>query len=1063
MARKSSILYLAYIRMNQLTINIAYLSDNQELINKMISDLKRTEVSFNLIDANSFVSGESFYSRLVEDNNPCLLVISDNFLKSQACLNQGLAYLQALIKKEQVLPIIIDGIKIDAAGNRQLIQTEFDKVSNVIKYMNFWQEKYLDLRKLKRSIPVEEEDEFARKLKIVRGISSEVGEYLRNLRDTDYIPFSEFSANHYEPFFRIFGDEASYARFVSANSIKEDNFREQSSSISAAIPVETFIEKEPEVIMEEPKIITEDSLNSEKLTTVKTLNKTAEPVSVSTATNNFLPFDDLITEKEKIENLSTEELSIVDANTTDKVAVNLEPLDTDEIVGEAIIEKIDDAQHKELTANDPEWELAEADATDLEVEAEPSLTNIAATEERSLTETELLALELSQKLPSSDSELLDLKFSDLKDNSVEEEMEEEEEMISLSDLMGDDFIEEAPAEVFSEEAPTNVVEEAPVAAINNINNVDLFTEVNGMENNVLNSEIAVDEEEELEGYFMDEGEETEEIIEELSEIDVLQSANILVQSGKVDAGISLLMHTLEEAPNFVSVRYQYAAFLAKYKNNFTLASDQLALLLEQEPHNLSAKFFLGELAEAERDYLTAKNYYEKVHHDNPEFPNVSYKLGMLIVNYLKDDPEAASDYLQEAYQFDSANINALYQFGLLQNESLQKEKEAITSFNEVLEKAPEHPFANYDLAVIYHKRGDKEKALHFYTKAAEVNPELKTAVNDQAFAIATEVVQARAMENLNIVELAESKEQQEDYTISNLVANVHSKQEISRVTNIQESNNPKVPKEAEVISTKEKEITGPIPSTKIALITGATSGIGKATATKFAKEGYQLILAGRRFSRLFQLKDQFENEFDAKVRLLPFDIKSSTAVQAALAELEEDWQAVDILINNAGLAKGEASIHEGEIANWEAMIDTNLKGLLYVTRQIAPYMVKRRKGHIINVCSLAGKEVYPNNAVYCATKHAVDALSKAMRIDLHKYNIRVSQVSPGYVEDTEFASVKTGESRAEITDFTPVNAQDVAEVIYFMATQPNHVTLQEVVMTGTQQASANIIDRSGRN
>jgi len=340
----------------------------------------------------------------------------------------------------------------------------------------------------------------------------------------------------------------------------------------------------------------------------------------------------------------------------------------------------------------------------------------------------------------------------------------------------------------------------------------------------------------------------------------------------------------------------------------------------------------------------------------------------------------------------------------------------ITAFEEVLKKAPEHPFANYDLAVIYHKRGEKKKALQFYTKSAEINPELKTAVNDQAFAIAADEVAAKEIENSNI---AAEEKMSESYTISNLVANVQAKPAINKSA---------IPSdEIEITKTILKETEVPNSTDKIVLITGATSGIGKATATKFAQAGYQLILTGRRFSRLFQIKEQFENEFNTKVKLLPFDIKSSAAVKESLAELEEGWQAVDILINNAGLARGETPIHEGELANWEEMIDTNVKGLLYVTREIAPHMVKRGKGQIINICSLAGKEVYPNNAVYCATKHAVDALSKAMRIDLHKHNIKVSQVSPGYVEDTEFASVKTGGENNKITD-----------------------------------SSANIIDRSGR-
>lgn len=182
--------------------------------------------------------------------------------------------------------------------------------------------------------------------------------------------------------------------------------------------------------------------------------------------------------------------------------------------------------------------------------------------------------------------------------------------------------------------------------------------------------------------------------------------------------------------------------------------------------------------------------------------------------------------------------------------------------------------------------------------------------------------------------------------------------------------------------------------------------------------------------------------------------------------LPEEWQAIDVLVNNAGKAKGLSPIHEGKLEHWEEMIDTNIKGLLYMTRVIAPGMVARETGHIINVGSIAGKEIYPNGNVYCASKAAVDALTAGMRLDLHKFNIRVSQVSPGHVEETEFALVRfDGDAeRAQIyKDFQPLKASDVAEVIYFQASRPAHVNIQDVVLYGTQQASATVINRSGRN
>ncbi|MEO6036789.1 MAG: SDR family NAD(P)-dependent oxidoreductase, partial [Saprospiraceae bacterium] len=188
-------------------------------------------------------------------------------------------------------------------------------------------------------------------------------------------------------------------------------------------------------------------------------------------------------------------------------------------------------------------------------------------------------------------------------------------------------------------------------------------------------------------------------------------------------------------------------------------------------------------------------------------------------------------------------------------------------------------------------------------------------------------------------------------------------------------------------------------------------------------------------------------------------------VQYTLENLPESWQNIDILINNAGLAKGFSPIHEGDTDHWETMIDTNIKGLLYVTRAISPGMVERRRGHIINICSSAGKEVYANGNVYCATKFAVDALTRSMRLDLHQHNIRVSQVSPGHVEDTEFALNRFDgdQEQAQIyNNFQPLRPEDVADVIYYMTTRPAHVNVQDVVLFSTQQASATVVDRSGR-
>jgi NADP-dependent 3-hydroxy acid dehydrogenase YdfG len=249
---------------------------------------------------------------------------------------------------------------------------------------------------------------------------------------------------------------------------------------------------------------------------------------------------------------------------------------------------------------------------------------------------------------------------------------------------------------------------------------------------------------------------------------------------------------------------------------------------------------------------------------------------------------------------------------------------------------------------------------------------------------------------------------------------------------------------------------------KCVLITGAASGIGLATAREFAAHGYDLVLTARREDRLHEIKDDLTTTFNVEVQTLCFDIRDQKACAAAMTEVT---RPVDILINNAGLARGLDFIHEGDLDHWEQMIDTNLKGLLYMTRLISPGMVERKSGHIINLCSTAGKEIYPKGNVYCATKFAVEALTKAIRADLYTHGIRVSQVSPGHVEETEFARVRFDwdTQKASIYgDFNPLTSKDVAEAIYFIASRPPHVNVQDILMMGTQQAGSTMVDRSGR-
>ncbi|MDR1592576.1 MAG: SDR family NAD(P)-dependent oxidoreductase [Prevotellaceae bacterium] len=250
---------------------------------------------------------------------------------------------------------------------------------------------------------------------------------------------------------------------------------------------------------------------------------------------------------------------------------------------------------------------------------------------------------------------------------------------------------------------------------------------------------------------------------------------------------------------------------------------------------------------------------------------------------------------------------------------------------------------------------------------------------------------------------------------------------------------------------------------KIALITGATSGIGRATAMALGKEGYNLIITGRRMERLQELKEQLQIHCGRTETLsLCFDVRDRQAVENVLNAVPQEWQKIDVLVNNAGLAVGLNPIQEGLTDDWERMIDTNIKGLLYVTRVVAPWMVARKAGHIINICSVAGKEVYENGNVYCATKHAVDALSKAMRTDMLKYGIKVTNVCPGAVE-TEFSLVRFKDDAVRAAQtysgMTPLTGEDVAEVIRFAVSLPEHVCINDLVITPVAQANASTIFR----
>ncbi|MCB0569432.1 MAG: SDR family NAD(P)-dependent oxidoreductase, partial [Phaeodactylibacter sp.] len=567
-------------------------------------------------------------------------------------------------------------------------------------------------------------------------------------------------------------------------------------------------------------------------------------------------------------------------------------------------------------------------------------------------------------------------------------------------------------------------------------------------------------EEEEEEEVVEEEEEEEMPVGEQGPIpDAVEEALAYFGQGRVEEGLAIMAQATEEQPDNYYLRYHYALMLAQKKQDYSSARLELAPVLKAETENEDALFLMGELDELLGDFANAYNHYQQLSTLNPEYPNAFYRLGMITSAHFRDKKKEAATYFKKAARLDPANADAPYHYALLLLEAFDKPKKAIKFLKATLETDPHHPFANYDMALAYHQMGEREKARKAYARAIEANPELQTPENDLAFNPPKEAAASsiRASFGLDTIEALKN-------SINHLEELLKAREDEALLLREElEEKAEEVRAISEAQAVVEAEQQPAIDQT--VFITGATSGIGKATAERFARAGYRVIITGRRADRLAELKAQLEEDHDADILAIEFDVRDEQAAHEAVGALHGKWKDIDILINNAGKAKGLAPIHEGKLEHWEEMIDTNIKGLLYMTRAISPMMVARKSGHIINICSTAGKEVYPNGNVYCATKYAVDALTKGMRLDLHQHNVRVSMVSPAHVEETEFALVRFDgdQDKAQIyNDFKPLNSMDVAESLYFIATQPPHVNILDIVLQGTQQASSLVIDRSGR-
>jgi NADP-dependent 3-hydroxy acid dehydrogenase YdfG/Flp pilus assembly protein TadD len=505
---------------------------------------------------------------------------------------------------------------------------------------------------------------------------------------------------------------------------------------------------------------------------------------------------------------------------------------------------------------------------------------------------------------------------------------------------------------------------------------------------------------------------------------------------------------IESFPEEPDVRYEHALYLVLEERDLSTAREELDQVLEDQQLHPDALYLSGEVSRSLGRYAEAQEDWERLYDHEPNYPDLDLQLGILLSEHIPGAESMALNLLRRACKRKDAAPDTLYRYGTLLDSGFGKRGKAIKQLLRAVASDPEFAAAHYRLAVWYHEAGNREEARNHYILATARDGRYATPDNQLAFLQTTEVHPPSTPVPAASTESTSSPPPSMEDPLSSL------KENIARLEELMSRQNQPAPASPP-----------PRPGSGLtALISGATSGIGLATARRLSRSGYRLILLGRREERLNEVRREL-TEGGTEVHTLQLDVRDREKVATTLSELPEVWRTVDILINNAGKAKGFDPIHRGRVDHWEEMIDVNLKGLLYLTRAVSPGMVERRSGLIINVASTAGKEVYPNGNVYCATKHGVDALTYSMRLDLVHHGIRVGQICPAHVEETEFALVRfDGDAdRARIyEDFQPLRSEDVAEAIHFMVTQPPHVNVMDLVLQGTQQASSTVIDRSGR-
>ena len=948
------------------------------------------------LSCGSGADARRFAERLLDVAGPCLLLVNDGLLQARDC-QLGLLDAYRQLRERADFEVALASLEREGpGGSRARVLTSLARVSDVIRYMNFWQHAYLLAR---RDTPAGSGGEA--ELAEVRLVSQEIGETLRLIREQQPRSVYDYLAKHGQPLADRFG--LGPWRGESEDAVGDPDAATKLDADSAAdAKADAGVPEQPEAV------------------SVSAGEPTEQTTAIATDDGGASSGEDVASHEQE---------------SRPESAVELQPAPP---------------------------VAAATGGSGLVAAAGQAVAHAEAPRSTGAGERE--AKRDSAASPDESPQARQLSRSDQTSSSDESRSTDETSPADSSSRT------DRPASIHASRTDTDA---PPVAAAAVAGSEERASDTTDDTSVIREDEGAADSGRAYEKQHSDAPPESdlEPSAEEAAALLARARAKArranrkrvrkLLRRDRPQEAIAFAQRALHEDPDDDALRFAYALALLESgdKRQRREAGYELERLADGDLA-AAAALVQGQLAAARRDYGSARRYYRQAYRlDASVSPDLAYRLGALLQDQFPERERAAQRYLREATRRDGEHVaDAWYRLGLLER-GRGRWRRAARALKTAYSLDRRHAFAAYELATLYLDRDRHTRASKYFRAAIKHNPELDTEQNRAAFAPALHEVESEGFERYVTRRDGEADRQAENYdepsvSLQELAADAGS----AAGAEPQEKDGRRASRALstnDVADRRERALT--------VLISGATSGIGAATARVFAEAGHRLILTGRRVERLREVRNELREAYGTEVRLLAFDVRDYAAAEGMIASLTEDWSSVDILVNNAGKAKGLDYIHEGDLAHWEEMIDTNVKGLLYLTRLVTPGMVERGGGHVVNVCSTAGHEVYPRGAVYCATKHAVDALTKGMRLDLHAHGIRVSQVSPAHVEETEFARVRfdgDAERAAAVYEgWQPLRARDVGQAIYDIVAKPAHVNVQDVLMLATQQANSTTIAR----